>query len=366
LEIVPYSAAEHEQAVERLNAKLVAGRSEFQFPTQEPAPPAGGVWFEHFVAAEDGEAYGGCLLKHQKFFVHGEPVELDNLQLPLSLGLIDNRYAHVSAALLFDALGRNELLYCLGMGSQQSRLVKLLTAAGWQHQVVPFFFSIKSANRFARNIRLPPERRWLQRALRALGHARLAAAGLWTLAKLRGGRPLPSAPDVTVTEAPRFGRFADELFEQQRTSYALLGDRRADALNALYPPSNPTFRRLLVEKGGRLIGWAVVLDTAMHGHKYFGDMRVGTLADCLADRADAAAIVAAADRYLTDRGVDLVVSNQLHPAWAGALRQAGYREGPSNFFFYFSPALRERLSARPDWQRGLHINRGDGDGPIHL
>jgi hypothetical protein len=268
--------------------------------------------------------------------------------------------------LLVVALGRNELLYCLGMGSQQSRLVKLLTAAGWQHQVVPFFFSIKSANRFARNIRLPPERRWLQRTLRLAGHARLAAAGLWAVATLRGGRRLPGAAEATITEAPRFGRFADELFEQQRDRYTLIGDRRAEALNALYPPANPSFRRLLMERAGRIIGWAVVLDTAMHGHKYFGDMRVGTLADCLASPADAATIVAAADHYLADRGVDLVVSNQLHPAWGDALRRAGYREGPSTFFFYYSGALAERLTARPDWQRGLHINRGDGDGPIHL
>ena len=80
----------------------------------------------------------------------------------------------------------------------------------------------------------------------------------------------------------------------------------------------------------------------------------------------APAVVAAADDALTARGVDLVVSNQLHPAWCGALADAGYELGPSNFFFYSSEALREALSGQPEWENGIHMNRGDGEGPGHL
>jgi hypothetical protein len=365
LEIVNYRPSIHGSAVERFNAKLAAGGSEFYFPTTEPKPTGtdGSVWFEHFVATEDGEVYGGYFLKHQTFFIGDRAVSLDNLQLPLSLGLVDNRFAHVSAALLFDALGRNELLYCLGMGSQDSKLVKLLTAAGWRHQVVPFYFRIRSANRFARHIRLPDERVWLRRALRVAGALRIAGVAHGLLEMFRGSKRVAPAVSGFV---PRFDSFADDLIAENVAAYALVGDRRAEALNSWYPEDNSIYQRLLVKDSGKGIGWAVVLDTQMKDHKYFGDLRVGTLADGFAQAGHAGAVVAAADRFLSERGVDLIVSNQLHPEWCTALSDVGYRRGPSNFFFYYSGELAELLDMQPDWERRLHINRGDGDGPIHL
>ncbi len=173
----------------------------------EPRPKGtdGSVWFEHFVATEDGEVFGGYFLKHQTFSIGGRAVPLDNLQLPLSLGLVDKRFAHVSAALLFDALGRNELLYCLGMGSQDSKLVKLLTAAGWRHQVVPFYFRIRSANRFARHIRLPNETGVAAAGLascRVLAYRGMAHGFL----EMFRWSPTP-AKDITVQVVPRFEQF---------------------------------------------------------------------------------------------------------------------------------------------------------------
>jgi hypothetical protein len=158
----------------------------------------------------------------------------------------------------------------------------------------------------------------------------------------------------------------NELFKAYAPHYSLVGDRRVSVLNSLYPESDERCLRIMVERDGRAIGWALLLDTMMRDHKYFGDLRVGTLADCFAAPEDAPAVVAAADDALTARGVDLIVSNQLHPAWCSALEDAGYELGPSNFFFYSSEALREALSAQPDWENGIHMNRGDGEGPGHL
>lgn len=363
MNIERYAAATHLLAVERFNAKLADARSEFRFYTQEPTSGQA-ISFETFVATDGPEVLGGYLLKHQAFSLAGEPIALANMQLPLSLGLIDKRFSYVSGAMLFDALDRNERIYCLGLGSQTSRLAQLLTAAGWQCLVVPFYFSIKNANRFARNIRLPAERAWTQRLLRAAGHLRLAGLGLWAANKRR--RPVSPSRVVPVSVAQHFDQSADELFQQHLIAYTLVGDRSAAALNELCPPRDPKFIRLLVKDGDRLVGWALVLDTQMTDHKYFGSMRVGTLADCFAAPGDAGLVVAAADRFLSERGVDLVVSNQMHPAWGDALVNAGYRSGPSNFFFYFSPALADSLAATPGWERGIHLNRGDGDGPIHL
>jgi hypothetical protein len=367
LEIVAYSSAVHRRAVERFNARLAASGSEFLFPTQEPEPRANhcSIWAEHFVATQDDEVLGGYILKHQTFWLGSSPVEVGNLQLPVSLGLIDNNYSHVSVSLFFDALGRNEFLYCLGMGSQESKLVKLLTAAGWQHLVVPFYFRVRSANSFARNIRLPPNRARLQRLLRIAGWLRLAGAGLGMVKALRGGRR-PDLSKTTIDQVPCFDQSADELFEQNGSACALIGDRRAGALNGWYPEANPKFLRLVVRQAGQVVGWAVLLDTQMQNDKYFGNLRVGALVDELARPGHAATVVAAADRFLSQRGVELLVSNQLHPEWGEALIRAGYRQGPSNFFFYFSRELADRLAQEPNWEHRIHLNRGDGDGPIHL
>jgi len=67
---------------------------------------------------------------------------------------------------------------------------------------------------------------------------------------------------------------------------------------------------------------------------------------------------------LEQRGVDLIVSNQLHPAWSQALLRSGFRTGPSNYLLALSPAL-ARAATGAGHDRS-HFNRGDGDGPIHL
>jgi hypothetical protein len=369
MEILPYSNA-HREAVERMNAKLSAAGSEWQFPAHERPRDAEHlpVWSESFVAVEREDVYGGYILKHQEFFLEGRRLELVDLQLPLSLGQVDSKMSQVSAALLFDVLRRSPCAYSLGLGSEETQFAKLLTAAGWQHLTVPFFFAVKSPNRFARNIRLPPDRATSQRVLRVLGRLGLAGVAFWLRRALSSNsRPFSNhAGSGRVREVPRFDGFADELFEAHAESYSLIGDRRAPALNCLYPEDDAGYIRVVVENEGDVIGWAVLLDKTLRAHRYFGDMRVGALADCFAETKAAAAVVEAVDGFLADRGVDIVVSNQLHPAWCDALAKAGYEEGPSNFFFYFSEDLGRQLGARPGWDRRIHMNRGDGEGPTYL
>ena len=62
----------------------------------------------------------------------------------------------------------------------------------------------------------------------------------------------------------------------------------------------------------------------------------------------------------------MIVSNQSHAAWSSALRRSGLFSGPSNFIFASSPKLTALLRARGVGPGDIHMNRGDGDGPIHL
>jgi hypothetical protein len=94
-----------------------------------------------------------------------------------------------------------------------------------------------------------------------------------------------------------------------------------------------------------------------------GEMRVGTIVDALARPEHAEAVIWLAARELERRGVDVIISNQSHPAWGAALVRAGFLEGPSHCIFAAARGLAEEIRAVDPEARELHLNRGDGDWP---
>jgi hypothetical protein len=146
----------------------------------------------------------------------------------------------------------------------------------------------------------------------------------------------------------------------------MIAARNRNVLNALYANGDHRYIIVSVCRSGAVIGWVVLLDTKMTDHRQFGNLRVGSIVDCLAASSDAATVIGVAARLLEDRGVDLIVSNQAHAAWARALRVSGFLRGPSNFIFAASTALSELLEPFEVSRPRIHLNRGDGDGPIHL
>jgi hypothetical protein len=101
----------------------------------------------------------------------------------------------------------------------------------------------------------------------------------------------------------------------------------------------------------------------MSDNPNFGSLRVGRVTDVFGAPEDAAAVARAAADALAAEGVDVMVSNQSHPAWCAALRRNAFLSVPSNFAFAPSPDLAKRLDAVDPARRLLHVNRGDGDGP---
>lgn len=352
IRIVPYTA-EHVAAVREFNHRLMPEEvlEDLQFPeTPEPGWLPG---MELFVALEDGVVRGGYILRRQEFSLLGETVPVAHYRLPLSEGVIDRKYAMLGLRLVRDALAREPRLYALGMGGFQHPLPQMLKRLGWRMCSVPFRFKVVHPFRFLREIqalRTTPARRFF------LDAAAYTGAG-WLGLRLIGHAH--RVRNIKYETASEFSGWSDAIWERSRGDYTMLAARNSGILDALYPPDDPRFLRIRAAGG-----WAVLLDTAMEGHKQFGKIRVGTIVDCLAPVEDAATVVRAATRALEKRGVDLIVSNQLHDGWCQALADAGFRRGPSNFLFAASPALAALLGDAEDGE--IHINRGDGDGPIHL
>lgn len=367
IRIVPYEA-EHVPAVREFNARVKAGGVRFQLPEESrssrfPPEPGRAVYQEYFLAVEGAAVRGGYILKHHRIEVAGETVWGAAFRLPISEGVVNRRYALVGLELVQDALRRQRHLYLLGLGGAEEPLSRLTRRLGWDFRPIPFYFKLLRPGRFLR--RSPYLRRSpLRRALADLG----AWTGLGGVGVRLVHRALSRAPAERPEWAcvERFGPWADEVWEAARGTCSLVSVRDSAALSVLYPPQDERFLRLAVSSRGRAVGWALLLDTRMSGSRFFDDLRVGSIADGLALPGYADAVAFASTRLLAERGVDLIVSNQSHGAWLRALRRCGFLPGPTNFFLALSPALAERWQSSGRFPAGLHINRGDGDGPIHL
>jgi hypothetical protein len=351
--------------VAEFNARLLAGGAdpELLFP-ENPAPErrpdeSRRLFEERFLMVEEGSVHGGFILRHQDFWLGGSVASIAHFRLPLSEGIVNRKFAGVGAQMVRHALGKQPLLFALGMGGRQQALPRLLEAMQWKLWEVPFYFFVNRPFRFLRGIRVLRSDAWHSVALDAAAWSGLG----WVVARTAQWVGTRAAPeDVMLEDIQAFSKLDDELWDDCRPHYSFLAVRDSAALKLLYPEGSERFLCRRVRRNGKPVGWFVALDTAMQGHKQFGNLRVGTVADALARPEDAETVMQAAAGFLRARGVDLIVSNQMHPAWGMALRGAGFFQAPSNFLLAISPKLREHCGD----PRGIHINRGDGDGPIHL
>lgn len=368
LHFEPYME-EHTAAVADFNRRIQAANPPFLLP-DTPAPgwiPRCGnrkIYQEIFLAIEDGRVRGGYTLKHQEFSFRGRILDAAACQMPISEGIVDRRCGFIGPRLLRDALRRRPLLFGLGIGSLDASVTRIEQALGWRVQVIPFFYRVRNGFNFFRNIEYLKTTRWRRWSLDATAYSGLGWAGA-RVARAVLPRPNGVRAGISAEQPPEFSGWADELWETCRGCYSMAAVRDAEVLNVLYPPDS-RFIRVKVLERGHPIGWAVLLDTRMDRNKYFGNMRIGSIVDCLALPQHASKVIAAAADVLDRRGVDLLVSNQSHAAWGNALRKSGFLEGPSNFILTTSKPLWRLLDEIDPGGTSVHMNRGDGDGPIHL
>jgi hypothetical protein len=374
IRVVPY-AAEHEEAVRAFNARLALkdlDRALYStvfppshVPTWLPKQPGCDLYQEQFVALDDESAVrGGYILKHNTFLVKGIPLRLTDYRLPISEGIADRRFISVALSLYADAIRRQPLLFGLGGGGYHSPIVKFLLAAGWQSVLVPFWFRVVHPNVFLRNISIlqgTALRRGVTELLRCSG---LGWLGIRTIHGIIGKYRCPV--HVAYELVDEFSDWSDDIWQQSKGHYLLIPARDRQILRVLYPADDARFKRLKVTRDGKSVGWAVLLLTQMFGHKQFGNMRVGTLVDCLAKPDDARDVVACSRDFLMEGGADLLLSNQASQPWTQALKECGFLEGPSNFPFLAAPKVAALLEPFKDSAGGFHLNRGGGDGPINL
>ena len=369
IKIQPYTQ-EFTDSVAEFNRRMAPANISFQVPETPSAewlPKIEGreIYQEIFLAIEDGFVRGAYTFKHQEFSFGGQIRSVGACQMPISEGILDKRYSLVGPKIVNDALRREPLSYGLGIGDRNGAIVKMLVAMGWNLHSVPFYFKVCNAFRFLRNIEHLRASAPRKVALDLASYSGIGWLGVNVLNLALRPDPRPYTA-FQVEHVPDFSAWASDLWRECHHRYAMIGVRDARVLNILYPAENPRFTRLRVVESGRVVAWAVVLDTKMSNNKYFGDMRIGSIIDCLARPEDAHKLMFLAAQVLERRGVDLIVSNQAHAGWGAALRHAGFLKGPSNYFFLTSIPLSALLRQIDPPGTAVHMTRADGDGPIHL
>jgi hypothetical protein len=320
---------------------------------------------EYFVALEENTVRGAYILKPQAFsFGDGVKVIAD-YRLPIAEGIVNSHYAIVGLLMLKDALNRHPLLFALGMGGFNYALPRMLKMAKWRMVSCPFYYKVNHPFRFLHEIAFLRRKRSRQLILDILAFSGLGWMAINALQSLKGFRWKPAA-DVAVEEVESFSSWADEIWVRAKDDYAMIAVRDSCTLNMLYPSHEERFRRIKVLRQDSVVGWAVVLNTKMKENKYFGNMQVGSVVDCLAFPGQENHVARMASRYLEDYGVDIIVTNQLQRSWCKAFARNGYLPGPSNFIFAASPQLAARLDPFEVNVSRVHMTRGDGDGPISL
>ena len=367
--VVPQTSAEM-PAVRAFNERMRAANAaaDFVLADRPNAPRAPGravppiEWTKYLVLDQNDEVRGGFLLMTQPAWIGGALAPAANYQAPLSEGIHDSRFGMVGLHMLKHLQRQWPLAFVVGMGGMDRPLPRLLQAAGWTVNAVPFFFHIVRPGRVLRELRVLRTRPALCLAARAAAMTGAAWAGVRAL-QWRAWTVSAPGSRVQLERIDRWGPWADTVWERTRDASILSVVRDRATLEALYPLDDRRYLAFVARRGGEPVGWGVALNTQMRDHKHFGNLRVATILDAQALPGAAPPLAAALRATLSAAGADLIVTNQSHEIWTGAFRRAGFLNGPSNYLFAMSKPLAQAVSGAP---ARVHVTRGDGDGRIHL
>src|SRR3954447_2773341 len=278
LTFVPNSP-EYSAAIADFNRRLQERKAPTSFLLSEEVmreESGSSIRRQQFLATDSEAVRGGVIELDQPGWLNGEPVRALNYQSPLSEGIADSRYAAVGLEIVRFMQKRSAAVYIVGMGSASNPLPRLLKAAGWTLKDIPFLYRVHRASSFLKELR-PLRSSFPKRA--AANIARWTGLGAAALALKQRSRVRPAA---TIRPQTEWGDWADELWSRVRQKCSFAVERERKSLEWMYPAHDLRIRIFLVQKGSDPVGWGVCFDTCMKNNRYFGNMRVGSILDCVA------------------------------------------------------------------------------------
>jgi len=367
MELVEFSE-QHAQGYRRFLEQIAgngAVTSDLPFSYYLPSPDISVK--RHLVLEEgsDGATVVGAVdIKLQNYSVAGETTRIAVVKYPVSLGIVDPKYATVGVFIFTKLAQAYPLNFLLGMGRPEvSRIAQLVAAMGWTLNPIPYFLL---------PVRLGPlvqeavsGRALLASLARIVGALRLFDAGD-ALLRLAFSRRRRSGDGIRVESVAEFDESLDGFWRDysQEVGFSLVRDR--NQMNSIFPSHIPEFEKLALFRGDRLVGFAVLLVPDPEGPGRFSAMKIATLVEAnFLDRylEDG---VAALTRYLVQRDLNAVIANTPHRKTILSLRNCGFIERLTSFYLATSRELQGFLDGHDVQLDDAIVTRGDGDGPIGL
>jgi hypothetical protein len=361
IEFVPLEK-KHLDAVRRFNKRLVAGKAITPFLLDENAPPdlTETGRSRQVIALEESEVRGSFLEVIYPSTIAGVECEALNCQSPLSEGLVDQRYLMLPSQMFKVMQRRNPYVFVVGMGSLQNPLPRFLKAAGWSVEEIPFFYKVGRPSRFLRQMPALQRPTWKRSAAQV---AALTGAGSLVFKWMNRGR-VPNLGSWSIGEGT-WGPWATDLWHRLRPRVRFGVTRDEQALRSLFRAKRE-IGPLVVKREGVVCGWSMALLTQMRDNPHFGNLRVATILDCIADEGSEVASIRLTADYLLSKSADIVISNQAFRPSQQAFLSAGFRQGPSNYVLATSPKLASAIGGEPVASGLIYVTRSDGDGRINL
>ena len=245
----------------------------------------------------------------------------------------------------------------LGTPGTDSKVFKLYEALHFDYWgAVPFYYLVVDGGKALRELAV-------FRRNQPVRYAAHAASLLYLpgkLLELRHHRSRVQAGDYEILQWEFFPPEADDLWQSLYGRYGLIFERSVAYLNWRYDSAR--YDRFGLYTKRKLLGWVVYKTTQMSENKHFGNMRVGTIVDILADpweSTHATKLLSIAVERLVANGAHLIVANLSHKCFAAAAAEVGFQRGPSNYHF-----VTKNLQSIPLPE--CHLTRGDSDGDMNL
>jgi hypothetical protein len=360
--------AELLEACAAFNSRLRAGGAAVDFYLPEslgPGSPETANGLQHLVAVDEGRICGGYIEAPHPGWVAGQERRLLNIQSPLSEGLINTKYVTLAVEMLRNCMRRNPLAFAVGMGGLQNRFARMLKAAGWSVEEVPFWFRMCRPAAVLRELRMLRQPKWRHHGARLAAVTGLGPLAIHAAQSVRGAG---SRPDRSweLTPVAEWDTWADSIWAGVRPTVSLSVCRDRKSLASLYPRGDPRLQRYLITRREEPAAWVVASITRAANHRHFGNLTVASLLDAGARPGAYSAAFHLAVRALAAEDVDLIVGNFTHASCTSGLRRAGFWPGPSNYLLAVSPALAAACGRPPVGTGRAHFTRGDGDGRSNL
>ena len=320
-----------------------------------------------FILTEnENSVRAGYTLKSQLFKINNNLAQVGCCYNPVTAGLFNKKYNICGVLLLHDAQKKKPDLFCLGMGGYSEPLPKLLRSLNWSFQTVPFFFKVCHPHLFLKNIQYLKKTKAKKFAVNVITYSGLGwfcikvLFLLFTLFSIR----FKKKQNIHLEKIVSFEENLDTVWENAKKHNSFAAVRNHKYLKTLY--SNERFIKLKFMDNKKIVGWSISLCSQLQNHKQFGNMKLGSIVDCLSLKGYETNIIKMTTEVLMNKKADLIVSNQSHVFWKNAFRSSSFIKGPSNFIFASSNVLDNKIKEHPKSNDYMHLTRGDGDGPINL